>query len=50
MSEVGDLVHVEARVEEGSYGQDQDKAYTINVVSEAFNLLKRKCEGRSENP
>jgi len=47
---VGDLVHVEARVEEGSYGQDQDKTYTINIVSEAFNLLKRKGEVRSENP
>ncbi len=47
---VGDLVHVEARVEEGSYGQDQDKTYTINIVSEAFNLLKRKGEVRRENP
>ena len=39
---VGDLVHLEARVEEGSYGEDQATKHVVNVIAEEFNLLKRR--------
>lgn len=45
---VGDLVHVEARVEEASYGEGDEKTYTVNVVSEEFNLLRRKADARGD--
>ena len=46
---VGDLVHVEARVEEGSYGQGEDKTYTVNVVAQEFNLMRRKGDASAED-
>ena len=45
---VGDLVHVEARVEDASYGDGQIKSYVVNVIAEEFNLLKRKTSGDAE--
>ncbi len=42
---VGDLVHIEARVEEASFGEGASKAYVINVIVETFNLLRRKAAG-----
>ena len=42
---VGDLVHIEARVEEASFGEGQSKAYVVNVIAETFNLLRRKSAG-----
>jgi single-stranded DNA-binding protein len=46
---VGDLVHVEARVEEGSYGHGEDKTYTVNVVAQEFNLMRRKGDASAED-
>lgn len=45
---VGDLVHVEARVEDASYGDGQVKSYVVNVIAEEFNLLKRKAVADGE--
>jgi single-strand DNA-binding protein len=47
--DVGDLVHVEARVEEGSYGQGEDKTYTVNVVAQELNLMRRKGDASAED-
>lgn len=45
---VGDLVHIEARVEEASYGEGDAKTYVVNVIAEEFNLLRRKSAGGEE--
>lgn len=37
--EKGDTVYVEARVAQGSYGQGDDKRYTVDVVATLFNKL-----------
>lgn len=45
---VGDLVHVEARVEEASYGEADARKHVVNVISEKLNLLRRKTAGDAE--
>lgn len=36
----GDPVYVEAKVRETSYGEGDDKTYTIDIVADVFNLLR----------
>lgn len=38
----GYLVHAEARVEEGSYGEGDERTFVVNVIAEEFTLLRKK--------
>jgi single-strand DNA-binding protein len=38
----GDLVYVEAHVEEGSFGEGEERTYVVNVIAEEFTLLRKK--------
>ncbi len=37
--EAGDLVYVEARVAQTSYGEGENRTYTVDVVATLFNKL-----------
>ena len=38
----GDLVYTEARVEEGSFGEGDEKTYVVNIIAEEFTLLRKR--------